>query len=113
MPCDAVYIQDLRLREIREREIEAALEELERELVRQGVQCAIGQQGAVAFVGWEEPARASMTDVCAYRALEAKGSSALASAISTAEQLAGRTVDQSAIAAGWHSHDSGLTWSQH
>lgn len=71
----------------------------------------IGSSGAIAFKGW--PNREGYSDVCAYRALSASGSPSLRRAIARAEALAGRKLDERAIAAGVHSHDQGNTWGSH
>jgi hypothetical protein len=68
--------------------------------------------GAITFAGWVE-GRDGLTDACAYRRIMATGSSLAKSEIIRAEQLAGRSVNRQALAAGVHSHDGGATWGTH
>ena len=70
----------------------------------------VGPQGAITFQGWTDEDRCAVTDACAYRIIMVSGSALAKAAIARAEQLAGRTVDRSAIAHGVHSHDGGRTW---
>ena len=88
-----------------------AIKRLEAALSVGVAQAVIGAQGAIAFKGWKD--NQGVTDLCAYRALVAKNSSALRRAMARAEVLAGRKVNAVAIAAGQHSHDGGATWGQH
>lgn len=66
--------------------------------------------GAIAFEGISDAIRDGVTDACMYRRLMVSGSSLTKAAIARAEQIAGRTVDKRAIAAGVHSHDGGKSW---
>ena len=66
--------------------------------------------GAIAFQGLDENIRDGVTDACVYRQLQTTGSTLTKMAIQRAEQLAGRTVDNKAVAQGVHSHDGGGTW---
>jgi hypothetical protein len=70
----------------------------------------VGPQGAVTFTGISESDRDGMTDACIYRMLTRTGSAATKMAIARAEQLAGRSINRSVVAAGVHSHDGGQTW---
>lgn len=110
MPCDTRLRVNQSLKE-RMAEVKAALQRLEASLRMGTVKVAISQNGAVAFVGWND--RNDVTDVCAYRTLAAENSWALKQAVMRAEQMSGRKVNQSAVSAGFHSHDGGQTWSKH
>jgi hypothetical protein len=66
--------------------------------------------GAIAFQGLDETIRDGVTDACVYRQLMIHGNSLTKMAIQRAEQIAGRTVDNKAIAQGVHSHDGGNSW---
>lgn len=66
--------------------------------------------GAIAFQGLTETIRDGATDACVYRQLMIHGNSLTKMAIQRAEQIAGRTVDNKAIAQGVHSHDGGRTF---
>jgi len=110
MPCDTKLRLNQSLKE-RMAEVKAALLRLEASLRAGGVRVSIGPNGAVAFVGWKD--RDDVTDVCAYRTLAAENSWALKQAVMRAEQMSGRKVNVNAVAAGFHSHDGGQTWSRH
>jgi hypothetical protein len=69
--------------------------------------------GAVAFAGMTDAERGGVSDACTYRVIMATGSVLAKQAIARAEQLAGRTVNRQALAAGVHSHDGGHSWSTH
>lgn len=91
----------------RKKQIEEAVDRLNKALTVGEVKLKIGPTGGVAFVGnWQ---RDGISDVCAYRKLLAMGSPGLRTALVRAEALAGRKVDPRAIAAGEHTHD-GHTW---
>ncbi len=66
--------------------------------------------GAIAFNGLTDDIRDGVTDACVYRQLMIHGNSLTKMAIQRAEQIAGRTVDNKAVAQGVHSHDGGGTW---
>lgn len=110
MPCDsqipAGMTPEQRLEQIR-----AAVARLEQQLASGAVTVKVGENGAVAFVGWKD--RDGVADVCAYRVLTVSRSFALRQAVARAEAFAGRKVNAAAVAAGWHSHDDGATWSTH
>lgn len=107
MPCDTRLRDGVTL-EQRGRQIETALQRLERALAAGQVQIAIGPTGSIAFRGqWE---RDDVSDVCAYRMLTARSSSALRMSLARAEATSGRRVNPMAVAAGHHSHDGGGSW---
>ena len=88
--------------------MQEAIARLERSLTAGMAQVVIGANGAVAFKGiWRCD---GVTDVCAYRALQAANSAALRRAVARAEVVAGRQVNPQAVAAGVHSHDGGASW---
>ena len=92
-------------------QVKAALARLETALAAGSVTVKVGPQGSITFAGaWE---RSDVTDACAYRKLLASGSPALRKAIARAEAVSGRAVNDRAVAAGYHSHDGGGTWSKH
>lgn len=66
--------------------------------------------GAVAFKGFDDRLREGVTDACVYRQLMVSGSFLTKTKIAQAEQLAGRSVNKQALAAGVHSHDGGMTF---
>lgn len=69
--------------------------------------------GAVAFTGLSEDQRDGVSDACVYRQMMISGNSLTKMAIARAEQMAGRTVNRTALAQGVHSHDGGQTWGSH
>lgn len=91
-------------------EVKLALDRLEKMLTGGAVNLRIGPNGAIFFEGWLPMDRKGFSDVCAFTALQASGSFALQRAIQQAEIMAGRKIDQAAIAAGVHTHDGGRTW---
>lgn len=108
MPCDTRIRVGQQI-EQRRREVAEAVKRLEAALGAGTVRVVVGPTGSVAFVGWSE-GRSDVSDLCAYRRLTAEGSWALKQAVAKAEVMAGRRVDQRALAAGTHSHDGGSTW---
>lgn len=66
--------------------------------------------GAIAFTGLTETERDGVEDACVYRHIMSNGSMQAKLAIQKAELLAGRTVSQSAVNSGIHSHDGGRSW---
>jgi hypothetical protein len=92
-------------------EVKRALQRLERYLQTGSVKIGIAPNGAVSFGGWQD--RDDVTDVCAFRTLSAENSWALRQAVARAETMQGRKVNPAAVAAGWHTHDAGKTWSKH
>jgi hypothetical protein len=114
MPCDTMRRRRGQTEAERLSDIQRAVQRLETALQSGQVKVVVDRMsGAVAFSGWQEQSRDGVGDVCAYRKLSAKGSFALRKALATAEALAGRKVNQQAIAAGTHSHDGGQTWGGH
>ena len=108
MPCDTVRTAPTQTLEQRGRQIDEALKRLERYLQTGSVRIVVGANGAIAFNGWQD--RDAISDVCAYRTLAVQRSWALRQAVARAEAQSGRRVNEKAIAAGYHSHDSGRTW---
>jgi len=110
MPCDTRIPQGKTAKQ-RQADVKAALARLEAALAAGSVTVKVGPQGSITFAGaWQ---RDDLTDLCAYRKLLAAGSPALRRAVARAEAMAGRTVDRTAVAAGFHSHDHGATWGKH
>jgi hypothetical protein len=109
MPCDSKpFVQNQTLTQ-RKKQVSEVIADLVRQLAAGRVKPAVDKKtGAVAFVGWQN--RNGVTDACAYRRVLATGSSAAKLALMKAEQLAGRTVNKQAVAAGIHSHDGGHSW---
>lgn len=112
MPCDTIRKPN-ETKEQRIQRVMTALRRLEVGLTSLKVSVAISPTGAVAFKGWTQEDRDSVTDVCAYRALSNMRSAALAKAVRTAELVYGRKVDAAQVMAGVHSHDGGRTWGSH
>jgi len=109
MPCDTRLAPGQTLEE-RGRQIDQALQRLERALQGNQVKVTIGPTGSIAFTGWKPEDRSDLSDVCAYRLLTFRNSWALRQAVARAESVTGRKVNQRAIVAGHHSHDGGKTW---
>jgi len=114
MPCDTRIPEGMTV-EQRKKDVEKAVERLERALSAGAVTVKVGPQGSITFSSWAEgkDGRDGVSDLCAYRRLAAKGSWALRQAVVKAEATSGRKVDQRAIGAGFHTHDGGKTWSTH
>jgi hypothetical protein len=112
MPCDYTIPEGMTI-EQRKTQIEEAIDRLNKALTIGEVKVVVGANGAVAFKGWDARARNGVSDVCAYRKLMASGSSGLRTQLARAEAMAGRKVDERAVAAGYHSHDGGRTFSKH
>jgi hypothetical protein len=96
--------------EQRKQQVKDALKKLEASLLSKRAKLVVGSNGAVAITGWEKNERDDVTDVCAVRTLMAQNSWAFRQALASAEALAGRKMNQQAVTAGVHSHDSGKTW---
>jgi len=107
MPCDTKLTDNQTLQQ-RMTQVQKALQRLEAALTLGNVKVNVGANGAVAFSGWKD--RDDVTDVCAYRTLSSQNSWALRQAVMKAEAMSGRKVNQSAVAAGVHSHDGGKTF---
>ena len=110
MVCDTVTRQGQTL-EQRMEEVVAAAKRIDQLIAAGGARVVIGPQGAIVFTGLTDSQRDGLTDACIYRRLMASGSAAARTAITRAEQLAGRGVDRRTVAQGVHSHDGGRTWS--
>jgi hypothetical protein len=91
-------------------EITKAVADLQSKIAAKVVKPVVGPQGAITFAGWDGPARAGVSDACAYRRVMATGSAITKAAIAAAERTAGRGVDRRVIGHGVHSHDGGSTW---
>ena len=92
----------------RKKQIDEAIDRLNKALTAGEVKVKVGNTGAVVFIGtWQ---RDGISVTCAYRKLLVSGSSALRMAVARAEAMAGRKVDPKMVAAGEHSHDNGKTW---
>lgn len=94
----------------RQAEIKAVLKKLEQKLKSGRVSVMIGPQGGVAFVGWTNEDKDSVTDACAYNTLQAEGNWELKQAVARAEAMSGRKVSAAAVAGGFHTHDGGKSW---
>ena len=94
-------------------EVREAINRLAAALAAGRVKITLGANGVPVFQGWNETDRDGVTDACAYRRIMATGSAMARMAIARAEQMAGRSVNKQAVAAGHHSHDGGVTWHTH
>lgn len=109
MACDTYY-KPLQTPQQRAEELRLARAKLIEGLSAGRIKPVVDKKtGAVTFSGFEQD-RAGITDACAYRYVMATGSTTAKLAIMRAEQLAGRSVSQSALTHGVHSHDGGKTW---
>lgn len=111
MPCENLRRSSKQTVQQRVAEVKEAVTRLDRLLMTRRVRPVIGPQGAIAFQGWDEAERVSVTDACAYRRIMVSGSALARAEIARAEQMVGRTVDRKVVATGVHSHDGGTTWS--
>jgi hypothetical protein len=93
------------------KEVDSALKRLEQYLQTGTVRVGIGTNGALVFNGWQD--RDGISDVCAFQSLSVQNSWVLRQSILKAEGMSGRKVNPKAIAAGYHSHDNGHTFSKH
>ena len=105
MPCDTTREPPKLM------EMARALDRLQKALGAGTVSVVVGASGALAFKGWQD--RGGLSDLCAYRKLQGRNAPELRKAVARAEALAGRRLDERAIAAGVHSHDGGKTWGAH
>jgi len=92
-------------------QVDAALKRLEQYIQTGTVRIGISRQGAIVFQGWND--RDSITDVCAFRSLQATNSWVLRQAILKAEGMSGNKVNPKMVENGTHSHDGGKTWGKH
>jgi hypothetical protein len=110
MACDTIRKPNQTIVE-RATEVETALRKLKADLLTGRVQVKIAPNGAIAFAG--AGVTGDLTDACAFRILSFQNSGELRSAIARAEAMSGRKVNPRAVAAGWHSHDGGSSFSKH
>lgn len=110
MPCDTQRLPNQTLTQ-RKEEVRDAIARLSIALIKRQVRPVIDRAtGAISFAGWTEAQRGRVSDACAYRMLMVTGSALARAEITRAEQMAGRTVNRQAVAAGIHSHDNGRSW---
>lgn len=110
MPCDTMRLPQQTAAE-RMLEVRKAVPVIARLLAAGQITVKVGPQGAVTFTGITDTDRARMTDACIYRLISGpNASAAVKMKLARAEQLAGRSVDRRAVAAGVHSHDGGQSW---
>lgn len=110
MACDTQpYVPNQTLSE-RKAEVKKVIDLVAQEIVAGRVRPKVGAQGAIAFDGIPDAMRRGVSDACVYRRIMATGSAMAKQQLARAEQLAGRRVDQKALAGGHHSHDGGRTW---
>ena len=112
MPCETKNLNGITLNQ-RKKQINNALARLESLLTNGQVILQIGPSGSIVFVRWSAKDRDFVSDVCAYRALTKQGSQALRRAVIRAQIAANRSINESAILSGTHSHDNGQTWGTH
>lgn len=110
MPCDTRLKAGQTISQ-RADEVRRAVERLSQGLAAGRIKVKIGPQGAVAFEGFTDVERDGVTDNCAYRRLLVSGSALAKSKLTLAEHMAGRQIDKTAVAQGWHQH--GSKWHKH
>lgn len=103
MTCDTKLRERQTLSE-RKAEVIKVIDLVAREIVNGRVRPKVGPQGAIAFDGLTAEQRNGVTDACIYRKIMATGSVMAKQQIARAEQLAGRSVNRQALAAGHHGH---------
>lgn len=109
MACWTIRVtESAEQREARLKKYQEDLTRLEVALLSGSVTVAIGDEGSIAFQGWE--GSRDLSDTCAFHHLEMRNSFALHQAIEMAESLSGKKISKEAIASGLHSHDGGKTW---
>ena len=111
MPCDTRRLPNQTLTQ-RKEEIKTAVDKLAAALSAGRVKPVIGARGGIAFPGWAEGQSGRVGDACAFRRIMSSGSVTAKLAIERAEMLAGRKVDQQAVAQGLHYHAS-TGWHDH
>lgn len=109
MPCDT-RLKPKQTVQQRADEVRKAVAKLGAGLAAGTIRAKVGPQGAIAFDGFNDVDRDGVTDACAYRRLMVSGSPLARAKIAQAEALAGRSVDRTALAHGWHSHNGGKDW---
>lgn len=112
MACDTRLAERQTLAE-RKQEVKEALARLDAKLKKRIAKPVVGPQGSITFAGWDANERSGISDACAYRLLMITGSALAKAEIARAEQMAGRSINRQALAAGVHSHDGGRTWGSH
>lgn len=112
MPCDTRLKPQQTISQ-RAAEVRKVVDRVAQGLASGRVKAKVGPQGAIAFDGLTAEERDGVTDACIYRRVNVTGSAFAKAAIQRAEQIAGRAVNQQAIAQGAHSHDGGKTWHEH
>src|SRR5262249_27177407 len=112
MPC-FTQLKPMQTIQQRADEVRKMVAKLAAGLISGKIKAKVGPQGAIAFDGISNEGRDGVTDACAYRRLMVEGSPLARAQIARAEQLAGRSVDKTAVAHGVHSHDGGHTWHDH
>lgn len=110
MACETI-IRRKQTRQQRIAEVKKVIETVDKRLANGKVKAVVDKKtGAIAFAGLEASERDDVSDACIYRKVMQSGSTAAKLAIAKAEQLAGRTVSQTALGHGVHSHDGGITF---
>lgn len=104
MPCDRTLRPNQTIQQ-RAEEIRETVSRLQKGLANGSIKAIVGPQGGVAFEGLTDADRNGVTDNCAYRRILATGSATSKLALMKAEQLAGRKIDQKAVAQGLHAHN--------
>jgi hypothetical protein len=113
MVCDTSLRENQTLSE-RKLEVLATVEAIAKLIISNRVKPVIDKRtGAITFANIPVSVRNGLTDACVYRRIMATGSALAKLQIAKAEQLAGRTVNRAALAAGIHSHDGGSSWGSH
>jgi hypothetical protein len=113
MPCDTKPFRPEQTLTERKEEVKKVIDMVAQEIVAGRVKPKVGPQGAIAFEGLTNEMRRGVSDACVLRRILSTGSAMARQQIARAEQLAGRRVDQKALAGGVHSHDGGASWSTH
>lgn len=113
MPCDSRPFTPNQTLSERKAEVKKVSDLVAQEIVAGRVKPKVGPSGAIAFEGLTDVMRRGMTDSCVYRRIMSTGSAMAKQQIARAEQLAGKRVDQKALAGGHHGHfgpDGKVTW---
>jgi hypothetical protein len=110
MVCDTKPFRPDQTLSERKEEVKKVIDLVAQEIVAGRVKPKVGPQGAITFEGLSPSMTRGVSDACVYRRIMSNGSAMARQQIARAEQLAGRRVDQKAVAGGAHSHDGGRTW---
>lgn len=110
MPCDRKLRPNQTISQ-RAEEIRETVSRIQTGLANGSIKAIVGPQGGVAFQGLSDVERNGVADSCLYRRILATGTATSKLALAKAEQLAGRKIDQQAIAQGLHSHNG--VWHSH